>query len=201
MPSKTSSDVARLFDMPEGPTPSYATVDWELAAGDGRNGSWGPIQGQERTRSLASFKGDLYVGIGAAQAEVWRLSGDSWDQVGGGGLRGSWRDWDVSMPGGVGLRPGLKWVNCLLVDEEDRFLYAGVKVGAQLWRFDGEGWEQVGGLGRDGDWLAEDQDNVYSMAWHDGGYAGPLHELRSARGCRRSWSDDARWLRSKPGKR
>ena len=73
------------------------------------------------------------------------------------------------MPGGVGLRPGLKWVNCLLVDEEDRFLYAGVKVGAQLWRFDGEGWEQVGGLGRDSDWLAEDQDNVYSMAWHDGG--------------------------------
>ena len=79
MPSKTSSAVARLFDLPEDPTPSYATVDWELAAGDGWNGSWGPIQGQARTRSLASFKGDLYVGSGAAQAEVWRLSGDSWD--------------------------------------------------------------------------------------------------------------------------
>lgn len=76
------------------------------------------------------------------------------------------------MPGGVGLRPGLKWVNCLLSDEEQRYIYAGAKVGgagAELWRFQGERWEQVGGLGGEGDWASADQDNVYALAWHDGG--------------------------------
>ncbi len=174
-PEKSNSislDFRQLFKAPEAPIPTHPTVRWELIGGQGRSGSWTPSREQERTRSLARFRGDLYTGIGAAQAEVWRFSSGCWEQVGGGEIRQSWEDWNPSMPGGVGLRPGLKWVNCLLADEEDRYLYAGVKVGGaggQLWRFDGDTWQQVGGLGGEGDWVSSDQDHVYALAWHEGG--------------------------------
>ena len=172
MTGETPSNVGRLFRTPGRPVPSHESVHWELVGGQGRSGSWTPSRRQERARALARFQGDLYAGIGADQAEVWRLSRGVWGQVGGQGILGSWPDGDLATQARVGLRPGLRWVNALLADEEDRYLYAGVKVGgagAQLWRFDGQVWEQMGGLGGEGDWVSSDQDHVYALAWHEGG--------------------------------
>ena len=163
--------LSRLFAAPSGPAPSFETVRWELIGGQGTAGSWGRSDRQNRARALTSFRGALYAGIGAAQAEVWRLADGSWERVGGSGVFGSWPARDPADSGGVGLRPGAVWVNALLPDPTGAWLYAGVKDGqrgAQLWRFDGGGWQQAGGLGGPGDWVSEDHDHVYSLCWHGG---------------------------------
>ena len=141
---------------------------WELIGGDGRNGSWTTGRGHDRARALAVFQGDLFVGLGAADSEVWNFDGEVWSQIGGNGIKGSWNARQKS-----GNRKPV-WVNSLLTDSEDRFLYAGIKQaehGAQLWRFDGEHWGLIGGTGRGGDWKSECYENVYTLTWH----AGDLH--------------------------
>ncbi|MBG89908.1 MAG: hypothetical protein CMO80_23840 [Verrucomicrobiales bacterium] len=142
---------------------------WELIGGDGRNGSWTNSRGHDRTRALAGFRGELFVGLGAADSEVWKFDGKKWSQVGGNEIRGSWK----ARPDSGEKKP--VWVNSLLTDD-DRHLYAGIKQsehGAQLWRYDGDGWRLIGGTGRDGDWKSEHYNNVYTLAWHGGNlYAG-----------------------------
>jgi len=146
---------------------------WELIGGGGRNGGWTDARGHNRVRALAEYSGALYAGIGAADAEVWKFDEGKWTQVGGGGILESWE-----------RRPGSAdpveqvWVNALLADPDGTHLYAGLEqagAGAQLWRFDGEGWTQVGGTGdsESGDWDSRAYNNVYTLAWHDGAlYAG-----------------------------
>lgn len=166
-----STDLSRLFAPSPVPAPTAASVYWDLVAGEGRLGSWTRANRQDRVRALARFQGALYAGIGPAQAEVWRLTDRGWEQVGGNDIAGSWPARDPATRGGVGLRPGHVWVNALLSDERDCWLYAGVKdgqLGAQLWRYDGRTWEQIGGRGGRGDWVSTDQDHVYALAWHQG---------------------------------
>ena len=82
--------LSRLFAVPSGPAPSFETVRWELIGGQGTAGSWGLSDRQNRARALTSFRGVLYAGIGAAQAEVWRLVDGSWELIGGGGVFGNY---------------------------------------------------------------------------------------------------------------
>ena len=164
----TDSRLDQFFATPEGPAPGVDDHEWELIGGHGQLGSWTPEDGQERGRALTVFQGRLYAGIGAASADVWRFDGEAWEHVGGQGVRGSW-DAPGEVVGAAGHRPELRWVNVLAADPADEVLHAGVKSarGAQLWRFDGEGWELVGGEGDDGDWHSESYDHVYALAWHD----------------------------------
>jgi len=156
-----------LFATPDLPLPAADDCEWELIGGDGRFGSWTKEDGQERGRSLVVYQGDLYAGIGAASAEVWRFDGEAWDCVGGRGVRSSW-DAPDRVAAAVGYRPELRWVNVLAADPAGESLHAGVKSsrGAQLWRFDGHAWELVGGQGDNGDWRADAYDHVYALAWH-----------------------------------
>ena len=146
---------------------------WELIGGSGRNGGWSDARGHNRVRALAEYKGALYAGIGAADAEVWKLDQGKWTQVGGGGIFESWE----RRPESVDTAEQV-WVNSLLTDPDGNYLYAGLEqaeAGAQLWRFDGEGWTQVGGRGDNGtgDWDSQAYNNVYTLVWHDGAlYAG-----------------------------
>ena len=164
----------RLFTIPDEPASRGHDHEWQLIAGDGRLESWKREAGQERGRALAVFQGNLYAGIGAASADVWRFDGEVWERVEGRGVRGSW-DAPGDAAAGVGYRPELRWVNVLAVDPAGESLHAGVKNarGAQLWRFGGCRWELAGGEGDSGDWRADAYDHVYALAWHqDRLYAG-----------------------------
>ena len=102
-------------------------------------------------------------------------------QVGGGGILGSWKGRSES-----GDLTESAWVNSLLVDPKGDTLYAGLKQaeeGAQLWRFDGKRWIQMGGTGKGeyGDWDSRIYGNVYTLVWHDGMlWAGLLGKLPSS---------------------
>ena len=156
---------------------------WELIGGHDRNGGWSDARGQNRVRALAEYRGALYAGLGAEDSEVWKLEEGRWMQVGGGGILGSWKGRPES-----GDPAESAWVNSLLADPQGDTLYAGLKQaeeGAQLWRFDGKRWMQMGGTGKSeyGDWDSRIYDNVYTLLWHDGMlWAGLLGKLPS------SWS-------------
>jgi hypothetical protein len=147
--------------------------NWELIGGYGRNGGWNDARGHNRVRALALYKDALYAGLGAADAEVWKLEDGRWMQVGGGRILESWEGRLESLDSAEQV-----WVNSLLVDPEGDHLYAGLEQaegGAQLWRFDGERWAQIGGTGDNetGDWDSWAYKNVYTLVWHDGAlYAG-----------------------------
>ncbi|MDQ3008171.1 MAG: fibronectin type III domain-containing protein [bacterium] len=69
----------------------YESGSWSLVGGDGMSGSWANST-YEYVLSLEAIGGDLYVGLGlsANDAEVWRLSGGTWTQVGGDSLNNGW---------------------------------------------------------------------------------------------------------------
>ncbi len=70
---------------------------WEQIGGDS-NGSdnmgWLDSNNYDRVRSMATYNGDLYAGLGLStgDGEVWRYNGTSWAQVGGDGFNDSWLD-------------------------------------------------------------------------------------------------------------
>ena len=69
----------------------YDGANWAKIGGDGVSGSW--IAGTyERVRTIASYSGELYAGLGsgAGDGEVWKYDGTSWVKIGGNSLNGSW---------------------------------------------------------------------------------------------------------------
>jgi hypothetical protein len=69
----------------------YNGTGWTQVGGSEINDSW--IGGTyERVRTLASYNGDLYAGLGngAGDGEVWRLSEGTWVKVAGNNVNGSW---------------------------------------------------------------------------------------------------------------
>lgn len=67
---------------------------WSKIGGDDINSSWLDAGNYDRVRSMATYNGDLYAGLGlsAGDGEVWKYNGNSWVQVGGDGMNGSWLD-------------------------------------------------------------------------------------------------------------
>jgi hypothetical protein len=64
---------------------------WTKMGGDDLNGSW--TDGTyERVRTLATYNGDLYAGLGstAGDSEVWKYSGTTWTKIGGNSVNSSW---------------------------------------------------------------------------------------------------------------
>lgn len=117
----------------------YNGSTWTILGGDGTNlgggASWNT--NYERVSSITSYGGNLYVGLGdsANDAEVWRLSGTTWSQIGGDGLNTGWA-----------ASSTLTRVYSLVNDGTN--LYAGLGNGsaaAQVWRWNGTGWTLIGG--------------------------------------------------------
>lgn len=64
---------------------------WSQVGGDDLNSSW-TSGTYERVRSLASYNGYVFAGVGttAGESEVWRYDGSSWSQIGGDAINSSW---------------------------------------------------------------------------------------------------------------
>ncbi len=64
---------------------------WTKIGGDDLNNSWADGT-YERVRTLATYNGDLFAGLGSGtgEGEVWRYSAGSWTKVGGNSVNTSW---------------------------------------------------------------------------------------------------------------
>lgn len=129
--------------------------NWQIIGGQGVNNSWDPFT-YEQVLSMASYKGNLYVGLGttAGDAEVWKWSGSTWSQIGGDGLNSSWPI----------LASHYNSVDSMASIGD--YLYAGLGSApndGEIWRYDGSSWDKIGGDSLNSGWTNYVED-VYSMA-------------------------------------
>ena len=134
----------------------YDGSNWTLVGGQGVNGSWAPYT-YEYVFSMASYKGDLYVGLGvsANDAEVWKWDGSTWTKIGGDSINSGWTT-------------NFEEVDSMAAD--DTYLYAGLgNTGGdgEVWRWDGSSWTKIGGDSINGGWTNY-VENVYSLAFYRG---------------------------------
>ena len=134
----------------------YDGSNWTLVGGQGINGSWAPYT-YEYVFSMASYKGDLYVGLGvsANDAEVWKWDGSTWTKIGGDSVNSGWT-------------ANFEEVDSLAAD--DTYLYAGLgNTGGdgEVWRWDGTSWTRIGGDNINSGWNTY-AENVYSLAFYRG---------------------------------
>jgi hypothetical protein len=108
---------------------------------------------------MASFQGNLYVGLGngANNAELWRWDGNSWTIIAGNTVGSSWGS-------------NYEEVDALATDGQ--YLYAGLGNSAQdgdVWRYDGSAWQKIGGDSLNGGWTTGNNIyNIYSLAVYKG---------------------------------
>ena len=162
---------------------------WQVVGGQAVNGSWAPNT-YEQVLSMASYKGDLYVGLGTTASasdndgEVWKWNGSIWTKVGGDGVDGSWPF----------LASHYGEVDSLAADSD--YLYAGLGGGAndgEVWRYDGSSWTKIGGDSLNGGWTNY-AENVYSMAFYKGKLVAGLG--RNAAGDAEAWEwNGGSWLK------
>jgi hypothetical protein len=131
-------------------------TNWQLVGGQGVHGSWAPNT-YESVLSMASYGGDVYVGLGsnANDAEVWKWDGSTWTKIGGDSINSGWTT-------------NYEEVNSLA--SYGGYLYAGLGNSAtdgEVWRWDGSSWTKIGGDSINSGWTNY-ADNVYSMAIYDG---------------------------------
>ncbi len=64
---------------------------WTQIGGDGVNSSWSAGT-YERVRTIASYNGNLYAGLGnsTGDGEVWQWDGATWTKIGGSGINSGW---------------------------------------------------------------------------------------------------------------
>lgn len=138
-------------------------ANWNLVGGQGVNNSWEPFT-YEQVMSMASYKGDLYVGLGTTQSgavadgQVWKWDGHTWTKIGGNGINSSWLQ--ASHFGEVDSMAA-----------DNNYLYAGLGSAAgdgQVWRYNGTSWELIGTRNLKGAWPAITPHNIYSMAIYNG---------------------------------
>ncbi|MCA9324555.1 hypothetical protein KDA23_00595 [Candidatus Saccharibacteria bacterium] len=139
----------------------YNGTTWQLIGGQGVNNSWAPNT-FEQVMSMASFKGDLYVGLGTTASgndgQVWKWDGSTWTQVGGLGVNSSW----------PATTNHYGEVDSLASD--DSYLYAGLGIAAndgEVWRYDGSTWTQIGGDSLNSGWTNY-AEAVYSLDIYQG---------------------------------
>jgi hypothetical protein len=130
----------------------YNGSTWTKIGGDSINSGW--TTNYEAVNVMAVWGGDLYAGLGisAQDAEVWRYNGTSWTKVGGDGVNSSW-----AAAGNI--------ESVLSMTLYNGNLYAGLGTSAadaDIWRFNGTSWTQVGGDGLGSSWSAA-YEEVYIM--------------------------------------
>ncbi len=120
-------------------------TDWTRLGGGYVNNSWG-YYGINSVESSTTLHEKLYVGTGvsaAGNAMVWEFDGSQWRVIGGQGLNGSWLE--------------NTYENVYTLQSYKGQLYAGLGTtasDAEVWRWNGTTWSQVGGDGLNNSWGA-----------------------------------------------
>ncbi len=131
---------------------------WTKIGGDALNGSF--TNTHVYVNSLVYDGSTLYTGlVGTGRnAEIWTYEGGAWAQIGGGYVNRSWGYFN------------LQNVESMTVSGD--YLYAGtgntVAGNAQVWRFDGNNWQIIGGQGLNNSWAANNYEDVMSMVSYGG---------------------------------
>lgn len=131
----------------------YNGTSWAQIGGDGLNSGWA-TNTFEYVQSLESDGTYLYAGLGATagDAEVWRWNGTAWTRIGGDAVNTSWANslyeyvWSLKAFGGN--------------------LYAGIGLTqgeAEVWRWNGTAWAQIGGDAINTSWALNTYESVYSL--------------------------------------
>jgi hypothetical protein len=142
---------------------TFNGTSWTRIGGGFINKSWGYFNIQNVESMVVS--GDyLYAGMGntvAGNAQVWRFDGSDWTIVGGQGVNSSWA---------AGTYEDVMSLASFGGD-----LYAGLGTtanDAEVWRFNGTTWTQVGGDSLNSSWPAG-YEEVYALTTFGGQlYAG-----------------------------
>lgn len=131
---------------------------WTKIGGDGINSGWGA--GYEFAFRLVVFDGKVIVGIGGSttEAEVWEWNGSTaWTKIGGDSVNGSWAGTNETLVYSFAVHGG--------------DLYAGLGSGgtglADVWKYSGGAWTQIGGDTLNGSW-GSTYDKVTSLCSLDG---------------------------------
>ncbi len=131
---------------------------WTRIGGGFINKSWGYLNLQD-VESMTVSGDYLYAGLGnatAGNAQVWRFDGSTWTIVGGQGVNSSWAP--------------ATYEDVMSMVSYNGDLYAGLGTtanDAEVWRFNGTSWTQVGGDSLNSGWVAG-YEEVYSMATFNG---------------------------------
>jgi hypothetical protein len=115
---------------------------WSKLGGDGVNSSWNTVY--EQVESMTSYNGKLYAGLGnsTGDSELWEWNGsDTWTQIGGDGVNGSWQDGQYEQTKTLAVYNGK--------------MYAGLGNSAgdgEVWEYASGTWNKIGGNGVNGGW-------------------------------------------------
>jgi hypothetical protein len=111
--------------------------------------------GYEAVYSMTNDGTNLYVGFGstAGDADVWRLSGTTWTQVGGDALNASWA--------------AATYETVISMRNVGSTLYAGIGTtagDAEVWSYNGTSWTKIGGDTVNSSWDSVSYEGVYAFA-------------------------------------
>jgi len=113
---------------------------WEIMGGDGKFGSWDGEAGYRGVYDLAVFREQLYAGTWGDNrhaGSVWRFDGRQWQQVGGNGVKGSWRNRHITF-----VEDLVVHAERLVVSVQRSGLYRNGT--SSVWSYDGTRWRQLG---------------------------------------------------------
>jgi len=108
----------------------------------------------EAVYSMTNDGTNLYVGLGntAGDADVWKLSGNTWTQIGGDAVSSSWA--------------AATYESVLSLRYFGTTLYAGLGLTAgdgEVWSYNGTSWTQIGGDNLNASWDNVSYEGVYSF--------------------------------------
>lgn len=130
---------------------SGSGTSWTQIAGDSLKGGWSSTE-YSSIAFMGSYQSQLVAGTGNFRGigdyaenfdgDVWLYNGTTWSKIGGDGVSGSWTGaagyygvWSL-VESGTDLMAGL----------------AGVDGDAEVWKYNGTTWTQIGGDGEGGSW-------------------------------------------------
>lgn len=124
---------------------TYSEGAWALIAGNYVKKSWGYYNLQS-VEVMQVYGDNLYAGTGytvAGNALVWKFNGTSWELVGGQGLNSSW---------GINT---YEMVYSMKTFGNELYVGLGSTAGdAEVWKYNGTTWAQVGGDSFNSGWAA-----------------------------------------------
>ena len=138
----------------------YNGTSWAMIGGDAVNSSWANSQ-FEQARSLASYNGELYVGLGnsAGDGQVWKYDGTNWSMIGGSSINSSWSG-------------AIETVQALSTYKGKLYAATGntTNADAQVWAYGDNGFLQSSTTSQDTNWhhLAATYDGTTMKLYIDG---------------------------------
>ncbi len=128
---------------------------WTWVGGFGITGAYNAFPtGYEAVYSMSNDGSSIYVGFGstAGDADVWRLTGTTWTQIGGDAVNSSWA--------------ASTYESVISMRYFGGNLYAGLGTTAgdgEVWMWNGSSWAKIGGDNLNSGWDAVSYEGVYSF--------------------------------------